>query len=391
MTSTRHITVLATVLLLVAAPISGRAQVVLSANDGKMSLVDGKLSVRSDRVPDSVTILRVERGVASIVADVEVPTSVLGPPFSIAVAPDERLALVTAPLYVDPQRPDDTSADDNVSILDLVAQPPRVIGHVRAGKGAAGISISPDGRLALVANRREGSVSVLEISGRDVRKIDTLNIGDAASGLGHIAITPDGKTALISRDGDNTLSVLAIDGLRVSDSKRDFGVGFKPYGIAMAPDGSIAVVANVSLGRGDEDTLSVVDLKSSPIRVVNTISVGQTPEGVAISPDGKWCAIAVLNGSNKPEDSPFFNAKGKVVVFRVSGTSLIRVSEREIGGWPQGAVFSADSRSLLVGSMAERSVETFQVGRDGSLSKSSQRLALKSGNAALRAAEPRPR
>jgi DNA-binding beta-propeller fold protein YncE len=383
-------TVLTAVLVLLVAPISGRAQVVVSANDGKMSLVDGKLVVRSDRVPDSVTILRVHRGIAAVVADVEVPTSVLGPPFSIAITPDERLALVTAPLYVDPQRPDDTSPDDSVSILDLAAQPPRVIGSVSAGKGAAGLSISPDGRLALVANRREGSVSVLEISGSSIRKIDTVKIGDVASGLGHVAITPDGKTALVSRDGDNTLSVLAIDGLRVSDTKRDFGIGLKPYGIAMAPDGGIAIVANVSLGRGDEDTLGVVDLRSSPIRVVNTVSVGQTPEGIAISPDGKWCAVAALNGSNKPKDSPFFSAKGKVVLFRVTGTSLTRVSEREIGGWPQGAVFSADSRSLLVGSMAERSVQVFRVGRDGSLSRSARTVPLKSGNAALRAAEPRP-
>jgi DNA-binding beta-propeller fold protein YncE len=384
----RHLTGLLAALLL-AAPISMRAETLLSANDGKLALVDGKLRYRTDAAPDSVTIIRLERGVASIAGEVRVATSVLGPPFSIAMTPDERLALVTAPRYIDPDGPPDSAPDDNVSILDLAASPPRVAGTVVAGKGAAGLSISPDGRLALVANRREGTVSVLEISGLGVRKIDTLQIGDAASGLGHVAISPDGKLALVSRDGDNTLSVLAIDGLHVSNTHRDFGVGFKPYGIAIAPDGSIAVVANVSLGRGDEDTLSIVDLRSSPIRVVNTVSIGQTPEGIAISPDGRWCAIALLNGSNKPRNSPFFNGVGKLVLLRVQGTTLTRVSEAPTAGWPQGAVFGADSRTLLVGNMMDRSIEVFHLGADGSLSHDVQRLPLRAGSVALRASEPR--
>jgi DNA-binding beta-propeller fold protein YncE len=230
---------------------------------------------------------------------------------------------------------------------------------------------------------------VLEITGHDVRKIDTLQIGTADSGVSHVAISPTGKLALVSRNGDNTLSVLSIEGMQVRDARRDFGVGFKPYGIAFGRDGRMAVVANVSLGRGDEDTLSVVDLSRWPVRVVNTVSVGQTPEGITLSPDGRWCAIALLNGSNKPHDSPFFDPAGKVVLFRVEGLQLTRVSERPVGAWPQGAVFSADSRMLLVGSMTERSVRVFHIGAKGSLTEAAQRIPLKGGNAALRAAEPR--
>jgi DNA-binding beta-propeller fold protein YncE len=374
-------------LALLAAPISIRAEIVLSANDGKTTLLDGKLAARADAVPDSVTLIRLQRGGASIVSTVQVPTSVLGPPFSLALTPDERLALVSAPLYVDPAGPPNPAPDNLVSILDLRADPPRVIGTVAAGKGAAGLSIAPGGRLALVANRREGSVSVLEIEGNSVRKIDTLQIGTAESGLGDVAISPTGRLALVSRDGDNTLSVLAIDGLHVEYTKRDFGVGFKPYGIAIAHDGRTAVVANVSLGRGDEDTLSIVDLSNTP-RVVNTVSVGQTPEGIALSRDGRWCAVALLNGSNKPHASPFFNPTGKVVLFRIDGMQLERVDERPVGAWPQGTVFSADSRTLLVGSMTERSIRLFHVRTNGSLAEDPERIPLPGGNAALRAAEP---
>lgn len=369
MTQRIHVTCLA--LLAIGVSIAVRSEILLSANDGKATLVDGKLATRADAVPDSVTIIRIENDKAVAVADIAVATSVLGPPFSIAITPDERIALVSAP-------------EDLVSVLDLTAKPPRVKSTVNAGKGATGISITPDGKLALVANRFEGSVSVLAIEDGAVRKVDTLQIGTADSGLGHVAISPDGKLALASRTGDDTLSVLAIDGQKVTDTKRDFGVGMKPYGIAIARDASIAVVANVSLGRGDIDTLSVVDLRTSPIRTVDTVSVGQTPEGVALSPDGKWCAIAVLNGSNKSPSSPFYNPAGKVELFRIDGVKLTRVSELPTGAWPQGAAFASDSKTLFVGSMTERSIRIFKVGDEGSLADTGQRIPLKGGNAALR-------
>jgi DNA-binding beta-propeller fold protein YncE len=347
--------------------------------------VDGKLTTRSDPAPDSVTVIAVEQGKARVVANVEVPTSVIGPPFSIAMTPDARLALVTAPLYVDPNSNGGESPDNAVSVIDLRATPPRVLGRLTAGKGAAGVSITPDGRTALVANRREGSVSVLDIDGTTVRKRATLQVGTPASGLGYAAISPAGDLALVSRDGDNTLSVLAIRGREVTDAKRDFGIGLAPYGMAIAHDGSLAVVANVSQGRGDEDTLSIVSLSAPFPRVVNTVSVGQTPEGIALSPDGKWCAVALLNGSNKPVHSPFFNPYGLLLLLRVQGTTLTRISELPIGAWPQGLVFAADSQTLLVGSMAERNVRIISVAPDGALEESGPRLSLPGGNVALRA------
>lgn len=381
---------IATVLLLCAgvglAPV--RAEILVSANHNGTSLVDGKLVVVRDAAPDTVAVILLDHGKATLAGEVEVPTGVVGPPFSIAMTPDERLALVTAPLYVDSGSLADAIADDTVSVIDLKTSPPRVIATVVAGKGAAGLSITPDGKLALVANRRAGTVSVLAIEGQSVTRIDTLHVAAPESGIGHVAISPDGKMALVTRAADNTISVLAIEGRKVTDTKRDFGVGLVPYGVVIAPNGRIAVVANVSMGRGDNDTLSVIDMRSSPLRAVSTFSVGQTPEAVTISPDGRWCAVALLNGSNKPKESPFFNPGGKLVLFRIDGVNLTRVAERPIGAWPQGAAFAADSRTLLVGSMIERNLRVFRVGRDGALTDTGARIALKGGNAAIRAAEP---
>jgi hypothetical protein len=115
--------------------------------------------------------------------------------------------------------------------------------------------------------------------------------------------------------------------------------------------------------------------------------VGQTPEAIAFSPDGQWCAIVLLNGSNKASSSPFYNPAGKLVLFRVEGTELIKMSSAPIGAWPQGAAFAADSRTLLVGSMTERSLRVLRINRRGVLSDTGARVALEGGNAALRAVE----
>jgi DNA-binding beta-propeller fold protein YncE len=78
-------------------------------------------------------------------------------------------------------------------------------------------------------------------------------------------------------------------------------------------------------GGGDADTISVIDLKLDPPRVVNSYTVGQTPEGLKMSPDGKFVAVTVMNGSNKPLDSPFFNTTGLLQVWARNGTQLSKV------------------------------------------------------------------
>ncbi len=137
----------------------------------------------------------------------------------------------------------------------------------------------------------------------------------------------------------------------------------RPYGLDVSADGSIAVVANIGRGQGDNDTVSVIDLQAQPFRVVETVVVGQTPEGIALSPDGKLCAVGVMNGSNKPRESPFYNANGKLLLYRVDGTRLVPAAAAWIGRWSQGIAFSADSRTILVQNMGDKDISGAAVGR----------------------------
>lgn len=384
---TRHRPLRTSLLLLpligLALPPGVPAQWAVSSNDNKVILDNGVVKVVPNAAPDTVTIIDLGVMPPKVIAEIPVPGSVVGPPMSVAITPDQGLALVTSSTKKDPADATKTVVDNRVSVVDLRATPPAVITTLEAGKGAAGVSINRQGTLALVANRAEGTVSVFTIQGKTVAPSSVVRLGDEKSGPSQPAFTRDGRHALVTRDGDNFISVLNVDGTKVEHSKRDLSAGMRPYGLDVSADGSIAVVANIGRGQGDNDTVSVIDLQAQPFRVVETVVVGQTPEGIALSPDGKLCAVVVMNGSNKPRESPFYNANGKLLLYRVDGTKLVPAAAAWIGRWSQGIAFSADSRTILVQNMADKDIHVLRW--DGTnLQDSGQRIKTNGGPAGIR-------
>jgi DNA-binding beta-propeller fold protein YncE len=383
---TARLSLLAVTALCIGFAGAAGAELAISANDNKVVLVNGASTVVQNPAPDTISIIDLSAKPPKLVAEIDVPTSVVGPPSCVALTPDESLALVTSAAKIDPNDKTKTVPDNRLSVVDLKATPPRVIATLETGASPAGLSINRQGNLALVANRGEGTVSVFTISGKTVAPAGKVTVGDAKSGTSHVAIAPDGKSALVSRDGDDRISVLKIEGTKVEYTKRDMFAGLRPYGLDIASTGTIAAVANIGRGNGDADTVSLIDLQANPPRVVDTVTVGQTPEGIKISPDGSLVAVVVMNGSNKAKNSPFFSDNGKLVLFRVIGTSLHRIAEAPIGHWSQGAAFSADGHTILVGNMVEKNVQVFEFS-GASLTDAGTPIAVKGGSAALRTAE----
>ena len=366
----------------------GEAQIAVSANDNKVVNVNGTVKVVPNPPTDTVAIIDLSVSPPRVIAEVQAPNSVVGPPLSVAITPDESLALVTASNKVDPNDPTKQTPDNRVSVIDLKASPPTVIATLEAGKGAAGIAINRQGTLALVSNLVDGTVSIFAIQGKTVRPVGTVEVGGEKAGGGMVAITPDGKTALVSRRIDNRISILSIDGTKVEYTKRDMIAGVVPIVLDNASNGDFAVVGSLAgSATGDHDSVSLIDLTAKPPRVVDTIGVlGSTAEGLKISPDGSVVAVVVHNGSNRAKESPFYNDAGKLVMVRVTGKTLLRVAQAPIGHWSQGAAFSSDGKTILVGNMIEKDYWVFEW--NGSrLRATGQRVKMNGGPVAIRTAD----
>jgi DNA-binding beta-propeller fold protein YncE len=361
------------------------AQIAVSANENKVVNVNGTNTVIENAPPDTVTIVDLGASPPKVLGEVKAGASVVGVPQSVAVAPDESIALVTAATKKDPADPKKTTADNKLAVIDLKASPPAVIQTVDVGLGPSGVSFSPDGKLVLVANRAGGTVSVLTVSGKTLTPAGTIDFGNAKSGPSHVAFLPDGKRALVTRDGDHRVSLLSVDGSKVEDTKKFMVGGFRPYSLAISSKGDVAVFGNQGGGQGDADVINVVDLKQDPPRIVDTISVGQTPEGVGMSLDGAYVAVTVMNGSQRPKGHQAYNDHGLIKIYRMNGPKLAYVTEAKVGGWGQGVVWSKDGKTLLFQSMLTKELQVLSF--DGKDLKVTSAIKVNGGPAGLRTVE----
>jgi DNA-binding beta-propeller fold protein YncE len=364
-------------------------EIAVVAVDTKVKLVNGVVTVVPNPPPDYVAVIDLQGGTAKVLAEIPAPTSVVGPPFSVAITPDETLALVSAAMKVDPTDATKQVPDSKISVIDLTLSPPKVIAQFDGGKAASGIAINRAGTLALMANRNEGTVSVFTIHGKEVKPAGKVQVGDEKSGVSMVAITPDGKSALVTMDGDSgqKVAILAIDGSKVEYTKKDIRAGYRPFAIDIHPKGHMAVVTNIGGAGGDIDTISVIDLSAKSPRVVDTISLGgSSPEGIRLSKDGNWCAVALQDNSNKVPNHPYRTETGRVLLYKVDGTKLTKTSEAPIGHWSQGAEFSADGKTLLVGNMVETQAKVFRI-EGGKLTDTGQPVTFRGGAVAIRTAD----
>jgi DNA-binding beta-propeller fold protein YncE len=398
-------------LLVAGASAAAYAEIAVSANDAKLKLVNGKSEVQKSPPPDTVTFIDLRATPPKVLAEIEVPNSVTGPPTNVAVSPKEDIALVASSMQIDPADPTKQIPDDRLTVIDLSplkpslvsrlrnvvgagakGEPPKpkIVATLQAGKGASGVSINKAGTLALVANKAEGTVSVFTIAGTTVTPAGKVTVGKPDSRPSHVVFTPDGKRALVTREGDYRTVVLSVDGTTVEPTTREITSGLRPNAIDVASTGDVAVVANVGIsGSGDASTISVIDLKLEPPRVVNSYSVGVTPEGIKMSPDGKFVAVTVMNGTNRAPGTPFYNDNGLLQVWARNGTQLTKAGELPIGKWCQGVVWANNGKTLLVQCMVEEEIIVVRFsGLSGKSLQKSGSIKIKGGPAGIRTAEP---
>jgi DNA-binding beta-propeller fold protein YncE len=335
---------------------------------------------------DVVSVVDIStREAPRIVASLPLMNSVFGPPTNLAITPDERVAIVANSMAWEQDGAGWKAVPDNkIYLIDLTANPPRLAATVQGGKQPSGLAINARGDLVLVANRADNSISVFSLQGTTLKLIDTVAMGEQVAS---VAITRDGKWALVTKFPGHKIAVLKIDGQKVTYDKYDMPVGLWPYNIDVTPDGKIAISAdngNAGGSDGHVDTVSVIDLEATPPRVIDRVVVGDAPEGFAISPTGAIAVAILLNGSaGVPKTAWFANKNGKVAVLRIDGKKVTKVKELEVGGLPEGVVFSPDGKYIYVGNYVTRDVSILRV--DGTdVTDTGKRLQLPGPPASMR-------
>jgi len=235
----------------------------------------GTLALVANRADDSVSVLAIDGKNVKPVGTVSVATqpspAVAAPPpalpAAVAITPDGKRALVVKSganrvglLDIDGQKVSNAQVDgknydmatglnplnvqitpdgklaivnnigggqdgqvDTVAVIDMEANPPRVIDQVVVGDGPEGLAMSPAGGYAasLILNGTGGTpktafyrheksyVALLKIDGKSVHKVGQTDVGGLAEG---IAFSPDGRWLYVANFVDSDVDVLRLDG-----------------------------------------------------------------------------------------------------------------------------------------------------------------------------------
>lgn len=336
--------------LLVSVAAAHAAPFMIVGNDAKADYDAAGKPVVNPTGKDAVLIVDLAKPEdPRIVASLPLENSIVGPPTNLAISPNGAIALVADSMTVTQENGVNKASPTNkLFVIDLKANPPNLVDTLEVGKQPSGLSFSPTGTMALVANRADGSISVLKIEGTKVTVTATIPI---SAGVSHVEFAPDGKHAYAVRSPDNRIAVLDIDGDKVTYNKLDIPTSLFPYNIVIAPNGKLALTADNGGGGssdGSMDMVSVIDLEGAHPHTISRINVEDAPEGLAMSPKGNIAVVVNVNGSNMP-GAWFAKKTGSVTVLKIEGKKVTAIKTIQVGRLPEAAMFSPDGRYIYVG------------------------------------------
>jgi YVTN family beta-propeller protein len=138
---------------------------------------------------------------------------------------------------------------------------------VPVGRGAEGFDVSPDGHELWAANAGDGTISVIDMS----RKQVVATIAAGINGANRLKFTPDGKLLFVSILNGPEVMILNASSREVI---KRIHTGHGAEGVLMNPDGSVAYVSCTP-----DNYVAVIDLKS--LEIANKIDAGKQPDGLA--------------------------------------------------------------------------------------------------------------
>jgi DNA-binding beta-propeller fold protein YncE len=294
-------------------------------------------------------------------ASLPLMNSLLGPPTNLQITPDGKLGLVANSVVMNQDGTAWKTAPDNkLFVIDLNANPPKLIDTVTVGSQPSGLSISHKGDLALIANRAGKSVSVVSIENGVVKSLGDVPMEQEAAA---VVISPDGKRAFVCLNMVHKIGVLSIDGQKVTyDKSLDIPAAINPYNIDITTDGKYVIASNTGAQKNNSDAEVVIEATGAHPHVIDIMAPGNGPEGFAISPNGKTAAAPLLLGSGAKDNDWFKTKGGELVVMSVGPGGKVAVTGKApLGLLPEGIAYSPDSSYIYVGNYVDKDLQVFRL------------------------------
>lgn len=168
------------------------------------------------------------------------------------------------------------SNEDSASATVIDLKSGNIVAHVPVGHEPEGVRVAPGGKWVLVSNESDNSVSIIDA--KTLKVVKTVTVGKRPR---DIAFMPDGKTAYVSGEFDSSLYRIHVPEGEPVERVMQFGKDQRPMSVRIDAKRKRLYV---STGRGGN--VAVVDLSTSPPKLIKEVPVGARPWGMALSADG---------------------------------------------------------------------------------------------------------
>ena len=228
----------------------------------------------------------------------------------------------------------------------------QVVATINTGVNPAGMAITPNSRIAYVANNNnygiagEDSVSILDLQ-------NNLLLGaiqdPSFSGPYTVTMGIGGTKAYVTNSNGTTISIINTATNSVSGTITGFD---GPSGMVINPAGTRAYVNNygsdLGVGSGNGTTVRVVDLTTNTI-IGAPITVGLAPAALAMSPDGAFVYVVSYEDGNP--------GTGSLDVIRTSDNTVIATTTGFFG--PFAIAITPNGNRAYIANFGSNNFEPF--------------------------------
>jgi YVTN family beta-propeller protein len=226
--------------------------------------------------------------------------------------------------------------------------------------GPRGVAVAPDGSFVLVTYYDDGTLVIITNADFDAGSLPATVIDVGLNPMG-VAIAPRGRWAYVANSGEHTITKIRLVGSNFSESTV-IGVGKNPMGIVAIHDPALQN-PKVYVANAGDGTLSVIsDTTVATVNVIANSPLGTAPRGVTATVDGRYVYVA--------NEAPNTTDSNVAVILTSDDTVIDRVPVRR-GAWGVATgsrgqfvyVTNSESGSVsVIRTTDQQVVRTFPVG-----------------------------